>query len=58
MTRGASESEVRRAYRRLSLEYHPDRVHGKEGDRKKAEETFKLINKAYQVLSSKTMLLF
>ncbi len=44
--RGASEEEVRSAFRRLALEYHPDR--NKNAD---AEDRFKEINEAYQVLS-------
>ena len=44
--RGASEEEIKKAFRRLALEYHPDR--NKKGG---AEERFKEINEAYQVLS-------
>ena len=46
ISRSASEEDVRKAFRRLALEYHPDR-NKKEG----AEERFKEINEAYQVLS-------
>ena len=46
ISRDASEEDVRKAFRRLALEYHPDR-NKKEG----AEERFKEINEAYQVLS-------
>ncbi|CDJ42690.1 DnaJ domain-containing protein, putative [Eimeria tenella] len=53
LSKGATETEVKRAYRRLSLELHPDRVKLKNGDLKKAEETFQQINKAYQVLSNR-----
>ena len=45
--RGASEKEIRDAYRRLARKYHPD---VNPGDRK-AEERFKEINAAHQVLS-------
>ena len=45
--RKAGEDEIKRAYRKLALKYHPDRNPGD----KKAEETFKEINEAYQVLS-------
>ncbi len=43
----ASEDEIKRAYRKLALKYHPDRNPGD----KQAEEKFKDINEAYQVLS-------
>ncbi len=45
--RKASEDEIKRAYRKLALQYHPDRNPGD----KKAEDKFKEINEAYQVLS-------
>ncbi len=44
-----SEEEIRRAFRKKAMEYHPDR--NKEPD---AEEKFKEINEAYQVLSDST----
>ncbi len=45
--KGASGEEIKKAYRKLALKYHPDR---NQGD-KEAEEKFKQINEAYQVLS-------
>ncbi|OQX74162.1 MAG: molecular chaperone DnaJ [Campylobacteraceae bacterium 4484_4] len=45
--RSASGAEIKKAYRKLALKYHPDQ---NQGD-KEAEEKFKLINEAYQVLS-------
>jgi len=44
VNRGASKEEIKRAYRKLAHQYHPDK---KGGDEKK----FKEINEAYQVLS-------
>jgi curved DNA-binding protein len=43
----ASEKDIKRAYRDLAKKHHPDRNPGD----KKAEEKFKEINEAYQVLS-------
>lgn len=45
--KGASLDEIKKAYRKLALKYHPDR---NKGD-KKAEEKFKSISEAYAVLS-------
>jgi len=44
--RNASEEEIKRAYRKLAMKYHPDRNPGD----KSAEEKFKEINEAYEVL--------
>src|SRR5687767_6031586 len=44
--RNASEEDIRKAYRKLAMQYHPDR----KPNYKQAEERFKEINEAYQVL--------
>lgn len=48
--RNASEKEIKNAYRKLAMKYHPDR-NQKEADKKKAEENFKEAKEAYEVLS-------
>jgi len=47
VARGATEADIKKAYRKLALKHHPDRNPGS----KEAEEKFKDINEAYQVLS-------
>ena len=44
--RDASDDEIKKAYRKLAMQYHPDR----NGGSKEAEERFKLITEAYDVL--------
>jgi DnaJ like chaperone protein len=45
----ASDDEVKKAYRRMAMKYHPDKVsHLGEDFRKSAEEKFKKVNEAYE----------
>ena len=46
LNRDATDDDIRRAFRRLALQFHPDR-----SDAPDAEEQFQEINEAYQVLS-------
>ena len=47
--KSAAEDDIKKAYRKLAMKYHPDRNPGN----KQAEEHFKEINEAYAVLSDK-----
>ncbi|MFX0051546.1 MAG: DnaJ domain-containing protein [Candidatus Hermodarchaeota archaeon] len=49
--KNASKSEIKKAYRKLALKYHPDRAKDSDIDPKIAEEKFKEIGEAYSVLS-------
>jgi molecular chaperone DnaJ len=46
VSRNASESDIKSAYRKLALKHHPDRNHGDTA----AEESFKAAAEAYSVL--------
>ncbi|MBN1325424.1 J domain-containing protein [Candidatus Falkowbacteria bacterium] len=49
--KSASEDEIKKAFRDLARKYHPDKYSGLADDlRQQAEERFKDINEAYQVL--------
>lgn len=47
VAKGASDSDIKKAYRKLAMQYHPDR----NPDNKEAEEKFKEVQKAYDILS-------
>ena len=50
----ASEAEIKKAYRKLAIQYHPDKYATKpEAEQKEAEEKFKEAAEAYSVLSDK-----
>ncbi len=47
VNRDASEDEMKKAYRKLAMKYHPDR----NPDNKEAEEKFKEVKEAYEILT-------
>jgi len=51
VSKNATDEEIKKAYRKLALKYHPDRA--PEDKKKEYEEKFKEISEAYKVLSDK-----
>src|SRR5580658_10830646 len=47
VSRNASDADIKKSFRKLARQYHPDVAK----DKKQAEEKFKEINEAYEVLS-------
>ncbi|MDR0424489.1 MAG: molecular chaperone DnaJ [Clostridiales Family XIII bacterium] len=47
LNKGAAETDIKKAFRKMAMQYHPDKNPGD----KKAEEKFKEINEAYGILS-------
>jgi molecular chaperone DnaJ len=48
--RNATQEQIKKAYRKLAIQYHPDKA----GEDKAAEEKFKEVAEAYEVLSDET----
>ena len=52
VAKDASDDDIKKAYRKLAMKYHPDRwVNGTEDEKKDAEQKFKEIAEANEVLS-------
>ena len=50
--KNASEDDIKKAFKKAAMKYHPDRfANATDAEKKDAEEKFKEINEAYQVLS-------
>ena len=49
VSKTASDDEIKKAYRKLAMKYHPDRNQGEKA--KEAEEQFKEVKEAYEMLS-------
>lgn len=53
VSKDATKDEISKAYKKLALKYHPDRQVGKsEQEKKEAEEKFKEISEAAEVLTN------
>lgn len=54
LAKTATEEDIKKAYKKQAIRWHPDKHQAKsEEDRKKAEEVFKKIGEAYETLSDK-----
>lgn len=55
LSKKAKTKEIKKAYRKLALEFHPDKVKGDEKQKEKAEEIFVKVSEAYAVLSDEKL---
>lgn len=53
VTKSSSDAEIRKAYKKLALKYHPDKNTDTEDNRDRAEKMFKDVNEAMAVLGDK-----
>jgi DnaJ like chaperone protein len=54
VSNSATEEEVKKAYRKLALRFHPDRLQGlSDNEKKSAEDKFIRVQKAYENIKRK-----
>lgn len=53
VTKESTDADIKKAYRKLALKWHPDKNSETEEQKTKAEKMFKEVNEAYAVLSDK-----
>ena len=49
ISKDASEADIKKAYRKAALKYHPDK---NTNNKEEAEKKFKMVGEAYQILSN------
>ena len=52
ISEGATQEDIKKAYRKLALKWHPDK---NPNNREEAEEKFKEISKAYEILGNEEL---
>jgi len=55
VSKQAQEPEIRKAYKKLALKWHPDKHNNSDDDRAKADKMFREINEAKDVLTDREM---
>ena len=47
LEKGASDADIKKAYKKLALKWHPDKHKNSEEEKEKADKMFRDINEAY-----------